>query len=122
MKKILPKTFVKTKTVSGFIVDIRWEIKNITRQIVERYKPEKIWLFGSAAQGNFSLDTDLDFLIIKKDTPESGLERIRQLRYLIDKKVAADFLVCRPEEIDERIRLGDPFIKSIFQEGKQLYG
>lgn len=29
--------------------------------------------------------------------------------------------VYKPEEVKERLRLGDPFIKSIFEEGKVLY-
>jgi hypothetical protein len=31
-------------------------------------------------------------------------------------------LVYRPEEIKERLEMGDPFIKKIFKDGKVLYG
>ncbi|NWG04904.1 MAG: nucleotidyltransferase domain-containing protein [Syntrophaceae bacterium] len=46
--------------------DFEKEIENITHQIIEKYKPEKINLFGSAARGGRDLNSDSDFLIIKK--------------------------------------------------------
>ncbi len=98
------------------------EIRDITRQIIEKYKPEKIILFGSAARHESTEDSDLDFLIIKKDTPWLGAERIRELSKLIKRDVPVDFLVYRPEEFEERLEMGDPFIKLIVEEGKVLYG
>ncbi len=102
--------------------DIQKEIDDISSQIVEKYQPQKLILFGSAVSGNFNKNSDLDFLVIKKDTPYLGRERARELRRLIVKKVAADFLIYRPEEIEERERLGDPFIKAVLKQGKVLYG
>lgn len=102
--------------------EIQKEIESITHQIVEKYKPEKIILFGSAVWGKFTPDSDLDFLIIKKDTPYLGRDRMRELSRLIDKNVAADFLIYRPEEFDEGLKLGDPFLKNIASKGKVLYG
>lgn len=98
------------------------EIKEITRQIVENYRPEKIILFGSSATGDFKADSDLDFVIIKENVPDLGLDRMREVRRLVQKNIAADFLVYKPEEFRERERLGDPFIRSILKEGKVLYG
>ena len=104
------------------MIDVESEIKDIARQIVEKYHPEKIILFGSAARGGFAPDSDVDLLVIKKDVPRYGIDRMRELRRLIKKKVAADFLVYRPEEIDERLKMGDPFVKAVLSEGKVLYG
>ena len=102
--------------------DISKEIREIADQIVERYRPEKIILFGSAARGEFYSDSDIDMLIIKKETPEYGIDRMRELRKLIKKKIAADFLIYRPDEIEKRLRMGDPFLRSVFDEGRVLYG
>ncbi len=104
------------------MIDVESEIQDIARQIVEKYHPEKIILFGSAARGGFIPDSDVDLLVIKKDVPRYGIDRMRELRRLIKKKVAADFLVYRPEEIDERLKMGDPFVKAMLSEGKVLYG
>jgi len=64
----------------------------------------------------------LDFLILKEDVPLTGLARMRELDELIERKMAADMLVYRPDELDDRVKLGDPFIKSILKEGRVLYG
>ena len=98
------------------------EIENITAQIVEKYKPEKIILFGSAVRDEFSLDSDLDLLIIKKDTPLYGADRIRQLSRMIDRNIAIDFLVYRPEEFESRLAKGDPFLHAVLKEGRVLHG
>jgi len=103
-------------------IDFEKEINNIASQIIEKYKPEKIILFGSAARGEKNLDSDADFLIIKKETPLYGADRIRELSRLIDRNIPIDLLVYRPEEFEERLKMGDPFLKSVLKEGKILYG
>ncbi len=102
--------------------DISKEIQRIAAQIIEKYKPDKIILFGSAARNELKEDSDLDFLIIKRETPLYGADRIRQLSRMIDRDISVDFLVYRPEEFDKRLQMGDPFIKLIAKEGKVLYG
>jgi len=102
--------------------DIEKEIINITSQILEKYKPEKVILFGSAAKGEMSADSDADFLIIKKDTPHYGADRIKELSRLINRNIPVDFLVYRPNEFEKRVSMGDPFLKLIIEEGKVLYG
>lgn len=102
--------------------NIQKEIDSISKQIIEKYKPQKVILFGSAVKGNFTPDSDLDFLIIKKNTPYLGRDRMREVYKIIKKNIAADFLVYRPEEVKEALELGDPFLKGIFRDGKVLYG
>lgn len=98
------------------------EVKNITRQLVEKYRPEKIILFGSAARGEEEIN-DLDLLIIKKDVPENGMDRSRELHRLMNYHVAMDFFVMKPAEFDRRAALRDPFIlQSVMGEGRVLYG
>ena len=98
------------------------EIEKIVKQLISKYGPEKIILFGSAARGEYDKANDLDFLILKEDVPARGLDRMRQLDDLIERNMAADMLVYRPEEFETRIKLGDPFIKQILAEGRVLYG
>ena len=102
--------------------EITSEIQNVIDQIIKKYKPLKIILFGSAGRREYDKVNDLDFLIIKKDVPEYGLARMRELDELIDRNIAVDMLVYRPDEFEERVKLGDPFITSILREGRVLYG
>jgi predicted nucleotidyltransferase len=96
------------------------EVKNIVDQLVKAYKPQKIILFGSLAKGEGEA-RDIDLFIVKQDVPELGVDRIRQLDRLIKYRFATDFIVYKPDEVEQRLRLRDPFIKNIFEEGKVLY-
>lgn len=100
---------------------IQNQIDSITKQLIQKYKPEKIILFGSAVKGPMTHDSDLDFFIVKDDKKDH-YHRIVEVYGLVDKDIAADFIVYTPQELSERLRLGDPFIESIVSEGRVLYG
>jgi uncharacterized protein len=101
---------------------IQQEIESIVQQLIYKYGPSKIILFGSAARGEYDKVNDLDFLIVKQDVPSRGLDRMRELDDLIDREMAVDMLIYRPDEFEDRIKLGDPFIKNILSEGQTLHG
>ena len=98
------------------------ELHDIVEQIIAKYKPEKVILFGSAACGELDPQSDVDLLIIKRDTPDFGADRIRQLSKMIKRNIPVDFLIYRPDELEKRLIMGDPFLKMIIEEGKVLYG
>jgi len=103
-------------------LDFEGEIRSISKQLIEKYNPDKIILFGSAARGDKGPDSDADFLIIKKQTPYYGSERIMEVSSLIERNIPVDFLIYRPEEFEKRLEMGDPFLKAILREGRVLYG
>ena len=103
-------------------LDFEKELQSITEQLIEKYEPEKIILFGSAARGDSGPDSDADFLIIKRQTPYYGSDRIRELSLMIERNIPVDFLIYRPEEFEKRLGMGDPFLKAILKEGRVLYG
>ena len=97
------------------------EIDNIMEQLIRLYKPNKVILFGSLAEGQIRPDSDIDLFIIKSDVPEIGVDRIRQLDRLIKYRLATDFIVYKPDELDRRLQMGDPFVKNILDKGIVLY-
>jgi predicted nucleotidyltransferase len=97
------------------------EIQSILDQLVKLYKPEKVILFGSVALGEIKQSSDIDFFIVKSDVPELGVDRIRQLDALIKYRLATDFIVYKPQELEQRLKMGDPFVENILKEGKLLY-
>ena len=103
--------------------DVRTEIKKIARQVVKAYQPEKIILFGSYAYGRPDADSDLDLLIIKK-TSERFIERWINVRQIVsDPKRSIPFqpIVLTPQELEERLAIGDQFIEEIVTKGEVLY-
>ena len=99
---------------------LKLEINNITNQIVKKYNPQRIILYGSTAIGRAKSDSDLDLLIIK-NTTQDPIRRVQVLSSLIDRTVPCDFLVYTPQEIKKRLTLGDFFIKEILEQGKIMY-
>lgn len=97
------------------------EINNIVEQLIRLYKPDKIILYGSLASDDINEGTDIDLFIIKENVPDIGVDRIRQLDALIKYKLATDFVVYKPEELEKRLRLGDPFVKGVLERGRILY-
>jgi predicted nucleotidyltransferase len=81
------------------------ELNRMIEILIRDYQPEKIIVFGSAAQGEFHPWSDLDIVVIKKTT-KPLLERIEEVLRLLRPKVGLDVLVYTPEEmealVDER--------------------
>ncbi|MBN1626042.1 MAG: nucleotidyltransferase domain-containing protein [Deltaproteobacteria bacterium] len=97
------------------------EIADIKDQLIKKYHPEKIILFGSAVWGKGKAN-DIDLFIIKKDVPHYGDDRLLEIYHLIRADTAVDYIIYKPEEVQDRLSLGDPFVKKIFKEGKVIYG
>ena len=103
------------------IQDIDIEIESIKNQLIAKYQPVKVMLFGSASRDGETVN-DLDFLIIKDGISGSPLNRMREVRSLLDKKMAADFIILTPSELSQRQSLQDPMITDIINNGRVLYG
>lgn len=99
------------------------EANRILNVLTEYYCPEKVIVFGSFAHGEENPESDLDICVIKDQVPVSPVERRFQVyRLLEDRKIPVDVVVYKPKEFKERFDLGDPFIKTLVNEGKVIYG
>lgn len=105
---------------------IKKEIQKIADQIVKNYHPEKIILFGSYAWGKPTKSSDVDFFVVKNSYKEkrfrtTEVDRIINSTIDIEERMPVDVIVYTPEELSQRLRLGDFFINRIVKEGKNLY-
>ncbi len=99
------------------------EIQEIVRQLVTNYPPEKIILFGSHARDVPEEDSDIDLLIIK-ETSDRFLDRWAMVRRILsdpNRTVGLDVIVLTPQEMAQRLKVGDQFIAEILEKGKVLY-
>ncbi|MBI3577667.1 nucleotidyltransferase domain-containing protein [Candidatus Gottesmanbacteria bacterium] len=104
--------------------DIQEEAKLLIQKIVDRYKPEKVILFGSLARGNMRNDSDIDLLIVKnsdKKRPFRVKDVFEAIRGM-ERRYSLDAIVYTPAELEKRIFLGDYFINRVLAEGKVVYG
>jgi uncharacterized protein len=78
------------------------ELHRMIEILIREYKPEKLILFGSAAQGELHEWSDLDLVVIKR-TDKPLLERVEEVLRLVRPKVGLDVLVYTPEEMEDLI-------------------
>ncbi|MDL2122636.1 MAG: nucleotidyltransferase domain-containing protein [Deltaproteobacteria bacterium] len=95
-------------------------IKDFVDDVINRFNPERVILFGSHASGGATPDSDVDILVVM-DFKSRPHQQAFEIRRTIKRTFPLDLLVRRPADIDRRLRLGDFFIKEIMQEGKVLY-
>lgn len=97
------------------------EIARIQQQIVEKFDPIKIILFGSLARGDVGQDSDIDLLIVQ----ESYNDRItitNEYYKRIDYNIPTDFVITTSQGfIDGNKDPSNTFAKDIMREGILLY-
>ena len=97
-------------------------LREIVKRLVDIYHPERIYLFGSAARGDASPDSDYDFMVlVPDDAPLELREDPRVFRALHDIDAPIDVIVWTLREFDRRLHLPASFPSTIVREGKLLY-
>jgi len=88
---------------------------------VKHFHPEKIILFGSWAWGEPTGESDLDILVVM-DVDGSPIRKASEIsRIARPRFLPMDIIVRTSDEIERRIKMGDPFIRRIMNHGKVLY-
>ena len=102
--------------------EIYERLKEISERIKKEYNAEKVILYGSYARGEATEDSDIDLLIIAR-TDERMFERMATVLEIVHDlydNLPLSPIVLSPEELQERLRLGDQFIKGVIEEGVEL--
>ena len=98
------------------------QIQNLVNEIAENYQPEKIYLFGSYANGVPNDDSDIDLFIVK-ETDKNRTDRTVQILSQIKNypNVGCDFIIYTPMEFElasqSFLNIGNEAVKT----GKLLY-
>ena len=103
--------------------DMKKIIQNMVQKLVTEYAPQKVILFGSHSYGSPGPDSDIDFLIIK-ETSERFIDRwTAVLRILtgMHPSIPVEVFVLTPQEVENRLAVGDQFIEDIMEKGEVLY-
>jgi predicted nucleotidyltransferase len=98
----------------------RQEIENFAHQVAERYRPEKIILFGSQAYGTPTKYSDVDVLVVIGHDGRNVRKAIEILN-TINPRFAIDLLVRKPADVTQRLAYNDFFMRDIIEKGVVLY-
>jgi predicted nucleotidyltransferase len=99
---------------------VRNQIKKLAEQLAREFQPDKIILFGSHAYGRPGPDSDVDLLVIMRVRGRPVRQAIAILNKL-NVLTPVDLLVRTPEQVQERLALGDQFMREILERGKVMY-
>src|SRR5215211_1427589 len=92
-------------------------IDQVVEQIVEKFKPQKIILFGSYARGNPRPESDVDLLVVL-DTPLKESQVSLKIHRHLKVMFGLDLVIYTPKRLKERAEMGDWFVRDILKEGK----
>jgi len=98
-------------------------LAEVVRRLVEAYRPEHIYLFGSVARGDAGPDSDYDLLVVVPDDAPAERRRSR-LAYevLRGTGTAVDVLVCTHSYFEQRRLLKASLPGTVLREGRALHG
>jgi len=96
------------------------DIREIVQQIVERFRPQKVILFGSYAQGKPTQDSDVDLLVVM-DTDEQALHAAARISAAIDHPFPLDILVFKPSELKASLERKGVFATEVMAKGILLH-
>lgn len=97
-------------------------LAEVVRRLIEAYRPERLYLFGSHARGDAGPDSDYDVLLVVAD--DSPPERRRgRLAYecLWGTGIAADVVVWSHTHFQSRLGVPASLPATVLREGKLLH-
>lgn len=97
------------------------QINEIADRIVEKFKPQKIILFGSYANGTPTDESDLDLMIIKDSDLASRQQNRTVRKILADLRVPVDVIVKTPDEFQTYKDIIGTIIYPANKFGKVIY-
>jgi len=96
-------------------------VQSIVDQLITNYKPAKVVLFGSHAEGAATPDSDYDLFIIKDTSGTISSRQYDVWKSISDWSIPFDFIVYTPNEVERAKKENSWFLKQIETKGKVLY-
>ena len=96
-------------------------IDEIVRRILKVSKPRRIILFGSAATGAMSHDSDIDLLVIKRGLIDTLSESVKIRKALKGMGYAFDIIVMDEDRFEERKAVVGTICYPAAKYGRTLY-
>ena len=100
--------------------DFNREIDSIKNQIIEKYNPKEIILFGSVAKEIFREHSDIDLCIIMDTTNKREL--LTNMYIDIESNIPFDLVLYTSEEWENCVNDKSCFAYSIINTGVKIYG
>jgi len=103
------------------MADGQADVAEMVRRIVERFRPEKVILFGSRARGAASPESDVDLLVVMRPRTTRRRQAAEIDLALADRRLPLDLLVVTPEDLERDRDQPGTLLRPALREGKVLY-
>lgn len=88
----------------NMVQSIPIHVQKVINQIITNYKPQKVILFGSQAEGQATVDSDYDLFMVKNTSGTIAERQYTVWKSINNWSVPFDFVVYTPKEIIEAKR------------------
>ncbi len=92
-------------------------IEQVVEQIVEKFHPQKVILFGSHAYGKPHSESDVDLLVVM-ETKLTGVQQAVKILRAINLNFGVDLVVYTPQRLYQRLQWGDSFLQEVITKGQ----
>ena len=96
------------------------DIKEYVTRVAQAFKPQKVILFGSYAYGRPKEASDVDLLVVMH-TALRSIDQAIEIRKAVRTSFPLDLIVRTPKQIEQRITMGDFFVKEVLTKGRVIY-
>lgn len=100
---------------------VQTTLREVTRRIVETARPQRIVLFGSAARGQLTADSDLDVLVIMRGPVHRRQTAQKIQRSLHGVALPVDVVVVTEEDVENSAAGGFSILRPALEEGQLIY-
>ena len=76
-------------------------VQEIVRRVLGAAKPDRIILFGSAATGSMTHDSDIDLLVLERAPENTHEESVRIRESIGDLQYPFDVIIMRTDQFEE---------------------
>jgi len=96
------------------------QIISVSDEIVRKFQPERIILFGSYAYGTPTEDSDVDLLVVMPFEGKSVYKAV-EIEGEVHQGFPMDLIAITPERLKDRLEREDFFLREVVTTGKVLY-
>ena len=98
------------------------DLARVIERLIDALEPERIHAFGSQTRGDADSDSDIDLMIVVRESDDPSYRRAQQAYFAIGRhRVPVEVLVWTTAEFEERQDNPASLAATILREGRLLY-
>ena len=94
-------------------------IRRFARRIAERFRPDRIILFGSYAYGKPHAESDVDLLVVMP--ARDVVNQAVRICLAFERPFSLDLIVRTPKQVERGLKEDDWFLREVVEKGKTLF-